>query len=100
MSLFDEVTQKKIDENKKPRINWKQFFGCSLDTIVKGHWREGLSDEETYKKISKVIYTMLNYVGYTMPRDDWPEVLENNIGSTYSRLNSKSRFCVRCRGAL
>lgn len=95
MSYYNEFTDRNIKKNNNERIDWKSFLGTSLDSRIKELHAEGFDETQTYIKIAKVVQS-LSEMRYGRLRNDWKDLLKSNIGSTYSRLNSKN-ICIRCK---
>ena len=95
MSYYNKFTDRNIKKNNNERIDWKSFLGASLDSRIKELHAEGFDETQTFLKIARVV-TSLSEIRYGKLRRDWKDLLKSNIGSTYSRLNSKN-ICIKCK---
>jgi len=98
MSYYNEFTDRNINKNNNARIDWKFFLGASLDSRIKQLHAEGFDETQTFLKIAKVVQSLseTSEWRYGRLRSDWKDLLKSNIGSTYSRLNSKN-ICIKCK---
>lgn len=85
MNYYDEFTEPKIESNTQIRIYWNKYLGQSLDSYIKECHEKGFPESKVYALIAKEHKKELD----SSERLDWAELLKSNIGSTYSRLNSK-----------
>ena len=85
MNYYDEFTEPKIESNTQRRIYWNKYLGQSLDSYIKECHEKGFPEGKVYAIIAKEHKKELD----SSERLDWAELLKSNIGSTYSRLNSK-----------
>lgn len=83
--FFERHTRPAIERNTAVRIYWNKYLGQSLDSYIKECHEKGFPEGKVYALIAKEHKKELD----SSERLDWAELLKSNIGSTYSRLNSK-----------